>query len=66
MICPVCGAECLPEILEDMNGKKFHRTLQYHGRQEPVFYCPNALPHDRHGMNLWTVTNVKRFKEKEV
>lgn len=59
--CPVCGAELLPKIIEDMNGEKVHQTLQYGKRQEPVYYCPDARPHDGHGMNLWTASNIKSY-----
>lgn len=61
MICLACGAELEPYFVENMAGKQERYYLQYGKRQEPVFFCPNATPHDGHGMNLWTETSAKNW-----
>lgn len=61
MICPVCQAELEPYMLKDMNTEEFHYTLRHGRKDEPVFFCPNAVPGDGHGMNLWTETSIKSW-----
>lgn len=59
--CPVCGAELEPQILKDMAGNEFQQTLRYGLRDERMFFCPNAVRGDGHGVNLWTGTSIKSW-----
>lgn len=64
--CPVCGkAELLPKMIEEMNGEEVQQTLHNGKRQEPVYYCPDARPHDGHGMNLWTASKIKSYPARK-
>lgn len=59
--CPVCGGVLEPLILEDMAGKEFQQTLRCGRKDEPVFFCPNAVRGDGHCVNLWTKTSAKNW-----
>jgi len=60
-LCPVCGAKLEPYFIENTVGKPERYYLQHGKKQEPAFFCPNATPHDGHGMNLWTETSAQNW-----
>lgn len=62
MICPVCQTELEPEFIKTLEDKKERRYLRYGKKLELVFYCPNAIRHDGHGMNLWTKSWIESYR----
>jgi len=64
-LCPVCGAKLEPLFVENMADKQERYYLRYGNKQEPAFFCPNATPHDGHGMNLWTETSIKGWFDRQ-
>ena len=40
--CGKCGAKLVPVIVTNLAGKEEQWTLQYGGKMEPVFRCPNG------------------------
>jgi len=60
MNCGECGTKLEPLMIEDLSGKKIHRTLSYGGKDEPVFFCPNGCK--KYQMETETGQRIRKNK----